>query len=272
VSSKNASDAVTFNHEVMDKFLRTVREDHQPPAMDRLEAVSQLVLAFLQWNAGRDVADQAHMKLLDEVVDNNELRVSFPSDVVEIIGARYPKAQERAERLYDALNGIFRREHATSLDSLATQPKDLVVDYLQSLPGMTPYVVDSVRALSFDQQAIPVDDKLHHQLIKHGVVPEGSELEAVAAALAKVAPAGQAVEVHTALLAWSDATPVPPSARQRATGVNPEAARRYANRQKPRKAKKPAPANPGEMSGGDDSLETMDAPDDAVPTGSRNGT
>ena len=45
---------------------------------------------------------------------NNDLRVSHPQEVVGLLGPRYPRVEERAARLHEALQEIFIREHAVS--------------------------------------------------------------------------------------------------------------------------------------------------------------
>jgi endonuclease III len=173
------------------------------PAAPR-EAVTQLVVAFLEWNASRKQAADAHKRLMAVMVDNNDLRVSHPHEIVAVIGERYPRAEERAARLHESLQEIYIREHAVSLDDLAEKPKKAVRQYLETLPGITPYVAAQVALASFQAHAVPVDDHLAELLREEEVVDPEASVEDVAAFLERQIDAGEALEAHHALYAWVD--------------------------------------------------------------------
>jgi endonuclease III len=239
-------------------FLKNIRQSHPGEPLMALEPIDQLVRAFLQWDATRVQAEQTHEKIRAEVVDNNELRVCHPPEIQELLGPRYPKPQERAERLIDALNTVYIREHATSLESLNAQPVDEVEAYLESLVGMTPYVAALVMLACYEQHRIPVDDKLAAQMAKEGVVPQGTAVQDLAEALADVVAKGEALEVHASLQAWSDATAVPQASRQRSTSVSPERISRY-NKRKERRSRAKAQAHSAMELDADDDTEPMSA-------------
>jgi len=178
------------------------KSSSQPP--DDVDPITRLVIGFLQWNATARSAAIAHGKLMAELVDNNDLRVSYVDEVVALIGPRYPQAFERAARLRDAMNVIYEREHATSLDALRDRAKKDIRTYLDTLPGITPYVVAHVLLVAFGGHAIPVDDKLALCLKAQQVVDDTATVEQITAFLERHVKAEDAMQTHLALQAWAD--------------------------------------------------------------------
>jgi hypothetical protein len=169
-----------------------------------VDPTTRLVVGFLQWNATTRQAENALQRLMGEVVDNNDLRVTHPAEVAGILGPRYPRAEERAARLRDALQAVYQREHATSLDALAGKAKKDVRAYLDSLPGIVPYVSAYVMLVGYGGHAAPLDEKLLELLRQQEVVDPSAELEEVAGFLERHIRAEDALEAHLALQAWAD--------------------------------------------------------------------
>jgi len=174
-----------------------------------MEPITQLVISFLTWNATLKQADTAFEKIMAEVVDLNELRVSMNHEVVEMIGVRYPQAEERAMRLRQAMNEVFEREHDWKLNSVKTKGKRDQREYLDTLPGTPSYVAAQVALLCFGAHAMPVDDKLAALLAAEGVVEPGTTPEEAEAWLSRQVKAGDALEAHLALQAWADTKKAP---------------------------------------------------------------
>jgi endonuclease III len=186
-------------------LLRKLKSQNPAPPPPAPDPVTQLVLAFLQWDATRKLADAAYQRLTAAMVDSNDLRVSHPDEVLKVLGERYPKASERAGRLLDVLQEIFVREHAVTLAPLAQMGKKEARAYLDSLPGMTPYVSALVMVACFAGHAIPVDDGLARLLIEHGMADADATREQMASFLEHHVKAGEALEAHHLLRAWADA-------------------------------------------------------------------
>jgi endonuclease-3 len=187
-------------------LLHKLKAQHPATPAPAPDPIKQLVLAFLQWESTRKSAEAAYQRLTAAMVDTNDLRVSHPDEVVKILGERYPRATERAGRLLDVLQEIFVREHAVTLAPLAQMGKKEARAYLDSLPGMTPYVSALVLAACFAGHAIPVDDILARLLVEQGLAEPAATREQLASFLEHHVKAGQALEAHGLLQAWADAS------------------------------------------------------------------
>ncbi|MCX5659007.1 MAG: hypothetical protein NTW19_04705 [Planctomycetota bacterium] len=190
------------------KRLRHSFKVEPPPQRD---PVTQMVVGFLEWNATPKSAKDAHHRISQILVDNNDLRVSHPQEVADLLGPRYPRGAERAARLREALQEVFVREHAVSLESLAGKPKKVVRAYLDAIPGMTPFVAAQVALLNFGAHGIPVDDHLAELLRQEQVVEPGSTAHEIELFLERQVKVGEAVEVHQVLQAWAATHPITPA-------------------------------------------------------------
>ena len=122
-----------------------------------------------------------------------------------MIGEGYPQAVERAARLHESLQEIFAREHTLALDFLRDRSKKDTRVYLESLPGMTPYVAAHVTLRSFDGHAIPVDDRLADLLRHEQVVAPDADVADITGFLERHIRADNATQSYAALKTWADA-------------------------------------------------------------------
>lgn len=173
------------------------------PAPQR-DPIVQLVLGFLTWNTTRRQAEDAYDRIMPEMVDHNDLRVTHAHVVADLLGDGYEQAGERASRLREALHEIFRREHAVSLDSLAAMTKKQARNYLDTLPGMTPYVAAQMLLTCFGGHAVPVDDRLADLLRDEGAVDPEASIEQIEAFLERQIKSGEGAAAHAHLQAWAD--------------------------------------------------------------------
>lgn len=195
------------------KKLRGKYKTEPPPPRD---PVTQLVVGFLQWEAGGEEAEQALERIMAHMVDTNDLRISLDHEILHFLGADYPLAHERVARMRESLNEVYRREHAMELHSISGKSKKDQRAYMDSLPGMTPYVSALVMLLAYGAHAMPVDHKLAALLAKEGAIERGMEPAEAENHLLRHIRADDALESHQLLQAWSDASKTPAQARPEA--------------------------------------------------------
>lgn len=186
-------------------LLSKIKSQFPVQAVPERKPVDQLVMSFLQWEATVKQAEEAYERLRAVMVDDNELRVTHPHEVMEILGARYPKVEERCQRMRQVLQAIYRRQRAVTLEFLASLPKKQVRAALDSLPGMPPYVAAQMTLLCYKGHAVPVDSVLAGLLIEAGAADSGATVESIESMLERRVKASEALEVHLQLQAWADA-------------------------------------------------------------------
>ena len=183
-----------------------------PPARD---AVTQLIVSFLTWNATRAQAEKAYQNLMGVLTDNNDVRVTYQQELVKLIGETYPDAEVRVARLHEALNEVYLREYDVKMASIESKAKKEQRQYLDTLPGITPYVAAQVTLLCFGGHAMPVDDKLLSLLIDEGVFEEDTTPAQAEGVLLKHIKAADAFQSHLLLQAWADEQNPPKRVRKK---------------------------------------------------------
>lgn len=184
----------------------TAYKGEDPPPRD---PVAQLIVSFMQWDATRNQAEDAFVALMDDMIDVNDLRVSHPHELVALVGEDYPNATTRMIRLRESLHEVYAREHDIQMHSVSGKGKKEQRAYLDSLPGIAPFIAAQVTLLSFGGHAMPVDDKLLALLIQEGCLDEGTSVEEAESYLVRQIKAGEALEAHLALQAWADKRKMP---------------------------------------------------------------
>lgn len=185
-------------------LLKKLRGQYDPEPYPPRDAVTQLVVGFLQWEATRKQAEAALARIHAAVVDNNELRVSHNHEIIAMIGPGYPRCEERVARLRESVQEIYVREYAVSLDGPAARGKKEVRTYIESLPGITPYVAAHVLVTALNVPAMPVDDKLVALLAAERCLDEGLDPHQAAQLIEKAVKADDMLATHLLLQAWSD--------------------------------------------------------------------
>ncbi len=169
-----------------------------------VDLVDLFVHSYLLWQAPTAEANAALARIKRAFYDWNDLRVSLDSDVVSVIGANYWRAQERVQKMLEAMNDVFRREHRVSLDRLRTFQKRDAVSYMETLRGMLPFVANRVLLIGVEFHAFPLDEFGLAILRQHQVLPEGQGLADATGWLARHVKAEDARDMHRAILAATD--------------------------------------------------------------------
>jgi len=190
---------------LLKKCLAAHKGEDPPPR----DPVAQLIVSFLQWDATRAQAEDAFAALMDEMIDVNDLRVSHPHELLAVVGDDYPLSTTRMIRLRESLHEVYGREHDIQMHSIAGKGKKEQRAYLDSLPGIAPFIAAQVTLLSFGGHAMPIDDKLLALLISEGCLDKGTSIEDAESYLVRQIKAGDALEAHLALQAWADKRKAP---------------------------------------------------------------
>lgn len=197
----------------LQSLLKKLRDQHaaaltaapDPCPIDCAEPLlGQFIRAFFLWESTTAKAAAAVKKLESAVVDFNELRHCLPDELAKIVGERYPRIAERSLRLRTALNRIYVREHAVTLEHLTTLGKREAREYLDAIEGVPAFVSARVCLLALSGHAAPVDSRIHRRLVEAKVIDESMSVEDAASHLERKTRAGELPEVYLLLQAWAD--------------------------------------------------------------------
>lgn len=161
--------------------------------------VAELIRSFLMWDAPRAGVKAAEDKLEQLFVDANEMRIALPEELAGCLGSRYPACDERCARIRSALHEVFIRENGLALAHLRDQPKRAARAYLDSIPGMTPFVAARVALVCCEAHAFPVDRVLLGLLHDAGAADDAESADDVASRLERAVRAGDATGCYARL-------------------------------------------------------------------------
>ncbi len=183
---------------------------------DQGDPIAVLVQSVLLWQSTTEKAAAAYERIRKAFLDWNDLRVSMPAEVMEVIGPRYPEAEDRCRRLRAILQGVYRREHEMGFGTAEAAGKRSLRKYLEAIEGMVPYVAERVLLVGFGGHGLPVDETLRLHLVVEGIVEEAADDAEASAVLLRHVKAADALQTHLALQAWTDEVG-PPKARPSAS-------------------------------------------------------
>ena len=155
------------------------------------DATQVLIQSFLVWEWNGSRASSTWARMVEDVTDLNELRVTVVDDYLEYFGGGCPRAEERADRLRATLRGVFHREHSTDLSGPAGGPKKEFREYLDSLEGMTPFVAARTALIAAGSHAVPVDERTLRLLVKSGVVDADATIDSASQTMSRLVTAAQ---------------------------------------------------------------------------------
>lgn len=205
----------------------------EPPPGQADPILAQLLFSILLCDTAHAQAQVAMARLRDEVVDCNELRVCTRPELASMLGSRFPRAAERADRLRAALNDIYLREHALRLDHLTESTKRQARTYIESIEGVPPFAASRTLLLELTVHAFPVDARITALLADHRIVPARLAPQTVATKIERLIRAGQARDAYLLIEHWCQHNAKQPRTSQRTktkTKRSPSAASKTGNK------------------------------------------
>jgi hypothetical protein len=164
--------------------------------------LEEFLRSLMVWEASESLAAGALGRIHEGVVDCNELRVLLPGELAELIGKDYPRSQERASRLRDALNSVYRSEDRVSMERLSEAGPREARSFMASLEGTPGFVASRCLLLTRDIHLFPVDDRIVAALHREGVLGAGVSVQTAEAWLEKNVRAAQTREAYLLLEDW----------------------------------------------------------------------
>jgi endonuclease III len=176
-------------------------------ALKANEVAPQLVLeqflyAICREGATRETADQAYRALQAKFFDWNEIRVSSPREIADVLDEFLPDGEARAQRLIDLLQEVFETTFSFDLESLQKKGFKQAAKQLARYQAANDYSVAWVVQQSLGGHAIPLDDGSLRVLRRLTVIDEDqNDLEAIHGSLEHQVPKVRGIDFVDAISA-----------------------------------------------------------------------
>ena len=171
---------------------------------DSNDPIGMIVYSFFLWESTTTKASASWVKLVDSLVDFNELRVSMPAELAELAGDSSDLAYERSSRMRSSLRDIYNREHDVNLEAVSAMKKAEIRTYIESLDGMVPFVSARVLEQCFNVHSIPVDGQLRQLLVESEAVDDGADVAELSTWLTRTVKSEDGDAAHRSFQAWVD--------------------------------------------------------------------
>lgn len=179
-------------------------------------------------------ASQAAIKRFGEYfVDWNDLRVSRPEEIVEMLGGDCAGAREIAASLTAALMSVFNKYNKISLEPLKKLGKKAAKQILEKIEGTSGFVVDYCMLTALKGHAMPLTQSMIDYLRREELVDPEADADAIEGFLTRHISTKRGYEFYRLLRNMSEGTK-----RGRKKTIRKKATRKKTTKKKPKTKKK----------------------------------
>jgi endonuclease III len=172
------------------------------------EPAEAVVYAILSENMSEAAAQSARKRFVDYFVDLNDLRVSRPEEVVDILGGDTAVTRDVASTLARALLAVFNQYNAVNLQALKKIGKRPAKQILEGLDGISHFGVNYCMLTALQAHAIPLTSKMIEYLRSNELVDEGADEQEIEGFLTRQIAAKNAYEFYALLRRESESRKV----------------------------------------------------------------
>jgi hypothetical protein len=142
------------------------------------EPVDALIHAVLSESMTESTAHSSVRKMAGYFIDWNELRVSRPDEILEVLGKEGCELRATVLTLTHALYSVFNKYDIVSLKALTQMGKRPARQVLGKLDSVSPFVCDYVMLTALQGHAVPLTAKMIEYLREEKLVhPDASEAD-----------------------------------------------------------------------------------------------
>ncbi|MBL7140025.1 MAG: hypothetical protein ISS74_03870 [Planctomycetes bacterium] len=242
---------VTFTDKVkhLERVRRALRRAYgEAPQRPVTHPVEHLVRTILSEEATAEAVDRAMERIARCFADWNDLRVSRPREIREMLGPEFPRAGHKARVIPRVLDQVFKWHNSMVWDFLEPMGKVETRAFFEKLEEVRPFVAATMARDCASAHAFPVDRDVARVLGRLGLVDVESESESdMQAFLERAVKSDHAYELHAHVKRLAADVCVPGEPLCSTCPLKkmcPTVAEVLARRRERKKAKKPKKAAP----------------------------
>lgn len=175
--------------------------------------INELVLACLSAHTTETKARTALNKLRHDFVDFNEMRVSRPDEITEVLAKNFRQGKDVSKQIVLLLKEVFDRQDTLDLENLREIGKRDARVFFESLEHTTDYVVARVMLRALEAHAFPVHEQMLVMLRSEEVVDEAADATEVQGFMERQISAKTVHKTYLLLRRHADSFKVPRTAK-----------------------------------------------------------
>ncbi|MCX5655845.1 MAG: hypothetical protein NTY65_14495 [Planctomycetota bacterium] len=171
-----------------------------PPPVAITHPVEHALRTILSEEATSEQVEHAMGRIRRHFVDLNDLRVSRPREIREVLGVNFPRSGQKARVMPRILDQVFKQFNSMVWDFLHEMGKVEARAYFEKLEDVRPFLAAVLTRDCTGAHAFPVDLDVARTLGRLGVLDPSSHSEAeMQALLERAVKANRAYELHWAI-------------------------------------------------------------------------
>jgi len=176
---------------LFNKCLRTLKKTYEPQVPSPTRSVfEQVIFGICLENVSLETAEDSYLRLTEDYLDWNELRVSSPREIAESF-SKQEGPLEKARTLKSIMHAIFETEYNFELETLIRMTQTQAVKTLNSFDGMRPFIAAHILQTSLKAHVIPLDAISIRAVTRLGLVDASAAIDKMSANLKRLVSKNQ---------------------------------------------------------------------------------
>lgn len=184
----------------LQRLYRGLKREHakiEPVTYD--DPVDALIYGVISEKMSASAAEAAMRAIRRTFVNWNDLRVSRPEEIVEMLGHDTPASRDMALLLTAALRAVFDLHHTVSLQALKKLGKRPARQAIERLGDLSRFSVNYCMLTSLQAHAVPLTEPMLGYLRQHKIVDAQADEEDIEGFLTRQVSAKNAYEFYALL-------------------------------------------------------------------------
>jgi endonuclease-3 len=219
MAAPNRTALIAKTHKVLKQHYAVVKPDTERPLLQ------QMLFACCLENAPYASAEKVYARLAQIFFDWNEVRVTTVNELAEVM-KDLPEPVIAASNLKKILQGVFESTYSFDLEQLKKQNIGAGIKRIESIDGVTPFVVAYTVQAALEGHSIPLDRGALEILSILGIATPAEVASGNIVGLERAIPKNKGIEFGSLLhqlAADYIATPHSPNVKKIVTSINSHA-------------------------------------------------
>lgn len=188
------------------KLYRSLKRKHPKVKKVEYEGILEALIHSLVLEHMTETATKSTFRRFsDHFIDFNDMRVSRPEEIVEMLGEDNKAARIVASNIIKVLTTIFRKYNTINLESLRKAGKRQARATLEKFDDVSSFCVDYCMLTAMGGHAIPLTEKMVEFLRDNELVHPSADANEIGGFLARQISASNAYEFYSLLRRQSEA-------------------------------------------------------------------
>ncbi len=150
-----------YSKKILSLYQSLKRKSTKTSAQDHASCniVDSIIYGIISEKLTEKETEAALKRFSEYFVDRNDLRVSRPEEIAEMLGADTPDNRQIALTITKVLQRIFNENHQINLESLQKLGKRQARQKLEKMEELSRFVIDYCMLTSLGSHAIPLTEK-----------------------------------------------------------------------------------------------------------------